>query len=78
MSTNAYANAQHVAIRIVRRLVRKVVKPAALLLIEAQLRSSEARESDCITARGMTIAVERDERKRQVELISRRNVIRGW
>lgn len=64
--------------RILRRLVRRVVKPAALLLIEAQLRGSVARESDCIAARGMTISVERDERKRQVELISRRNQIRGW
>jgi hypothetical protein len=67
-----------IAARIARRLVRKAVKPAALYLVELQLLASEARESDCITARGVTASTARDERKRRVQLIGRRNEIRGW
>ena len=64
--------------RIARRLVRKTIKPAALYLIELQLLASEAREIGRIAARGAIAPMARDERKRRVELIGRRNQIRGW
>jgi hypothetical protein len=64
--------------RIARRLARKAVKPIALRFVELQMLASEARESDCITARGVTVPMKRYEQQRQVELIARRNVIRGW
>lgn len=67
-----------IAARIVRRLARKLFKPAALWLNASQLASSEAREKDLITARGITVPMEQYERKRQVELIARRNQIRSW
>ena len=67
-----------IADRIARRLARKLVKPAALWLNARQLRSSEARAGDMITARGVTVSMERYERLRQVELVARRNQIRSW
>jgi len=67
-----------IAARIARRLARKAVKPLALYLVDLQLRSSQAREADMIIARGVTVPLEREERKRQVELIARRNIIRSW
>lgn len=67
-----------IAARIARRLARKAWKPVALYLVELQLASSQAREQDVITARGVTVSLEREERKRQVELIARRNLIRSW
>lgn len=67
-----------IAARIARRLARKAVKPMALYLVELQLASSQAREQDVITARCVTVSLEREERKRQVELIARRNLIRSW
>ena len=66
------------AARIARRLVRKAIKPAALWLNARQLASSEAREQDLIIARGITVPRERYERHLQVELVARRNQIRGW
>lgn len=66
------------ATRVARRLVRKLAKPAALWLIERQLHSSAAREADVIAARGITVPLARYERKRQVDLIARRNLVRGW
>jgi len=64
--------------RVARRLVRKLAKPAALWMIERQLRSSAAREADVITARGINVSMRQYERKRQVDLIARRNLVRGW
>jgi len=64
--------------RIVYRLARKLLKPTALWWNQAQLASSEAREKDMLIARGITVPLERYERQLQVELIARRNRIRGW
>lgn len=64
--------------RTPRRLARKLAKPVALWWAELQLLASEARESDCITARGVQVPMRRYERARQVDLIARRNEIRGW
>lgn len=67
-----------IAARIARRLARKVAKPAVLWWIEMQLLASEARETDCITARGVAVPLRPYERQRQVQLIGRRNLVRGW
>ena len=67
-----------IATRSPRRLARKLAKPVVLWWTELQLLASEARESDCITARGIQVPMSRNERKRQVDLIARRNQIRGW
>jgi hypothetical protein len=67
-----------VATRIARRLARKLAKRGALWLIERQLRGSEARAQRVITARDVTMPMARYERKRQVEMIGRRNQIREW
>lgn len=67
-----------IAARIARRLARKLVKPAALWLVNGQLAGSKAREQDMIFARGITIPLEREERLLQVRLVARRNVIRNW
>jgi len=67
-----------IAARIARRLVRKIVKPAALLLVEAQLRSSEARVKRLTNPPLILVPVQRRARQRQIELIGRRNLVRGW
>lgn len=64
--------------RIARRLARKLAKPAALLIIDCQLRSSRARAPGFIVAGGVTLELARHERQRQVELIARRSLVRGW
>jgi len=70
--------AAYVTRRIARRLARKLVKPIALWLVERQLRISEARADRLVDAPRMLVPVERRERKRQIVLIGRRNLIREW
>lgn len=67
-----------VAVRIARRLARKAIKPAALLLVDAQLRSNQARVERLVNPPRILVPVQRKARKRQIELINRRNEIRGW
>jgi len=67
-----------VATRIARRLARKAVKPAALLLVEAQLRTNQARVEQLINPPRILVPVQRKARKRQIKLIARRNQIREW
>jgi len=67
-----------IAVRIARRLVRKAIKPAALWLVERQLRGSEARVKRLINVPCILVPVQRNARKHQVQLIGRRNQIRGW
>lgn len=55
----------------------KLLTSAALLLVEAQLRSSEVQATSFLIARGVTMPA-RYERKCQVELVGRRNQILGW
>jgi len=66
------------AARIARRLVRKAVKPAALMMLDAQLRSNQARVERLSNPPRMLAPVQRKARKRQIELIARRNQIQGW
>jgi len=64
--------------RIARRLVRKIVKPAALWLNDCALRHSEEKFEDFQAMRGLLPHYEQQEKLRQVQLIGRRNHIRGW
>lgn len=66
------------AARIARRLVRKLVKPAALWLNDRALRQSEAQFAHFQTMRGLLPHYEQHEKLRQVKLIGRRNQIRTW
>lgn len=67
-----------VVVRIARRLVRKLIKPAVLWTIQRQLRASETREGDLIAARGVLVQMKQYERLHQVKLIGRRNQVREW
>jgi len=66
------------AARIARRLVRKAVKSAALMMLEAQLRSNQARVEHFSNPPRMLVPVQRKAHKRRIELIARRNQIQGW
>lgn len=66
------------AARIVRRLVRKLAKPAALWLAERALRRAEARAEYLMQMRRQIVPIERAERVRAVQLVGRRNQIRSW
>jgi hypothetical protein len=67
-----------IAARVARRLVRKIVKPAALWVTARALRRAEARAEHLMQLRRDIVPVERRERERAVRLIGRRNQIRGW
>lgn len=66
------------AARIARRLVRKIIKPAALWLNDLQLRQSEEQFEHLQLMRGALPQHEQHEKLRQVQLIGRRNAIRSW
>lgn len=66
------------ATRILRRLVRKLVKPAALWLTVRALRRAEARAEHFQRMRAQVVPFEKAERERAVRLIGRRNQIRSW
>jgi len=66
------------AARIARRLVRKLVKPVALWWTGRALREAEDLVDFYAHLRRSVPPMERSQRERQVELIVRRNQIRGW
>jgi len=66
------------AARIARRLVRKIVKPAALWWNERALREAEDQADFYAHLRRSVPPLERNQRERAVQLIGRRNTIRSW
>jgi hypothetical protein len=64
--------------RIARRLVRKLVKPAALWLATFQIAEAEAQADHYMQLRGDLVGMELDMRKHAVVLAARRNEIRTW
>lgn len=66
------------AARIARRLVRKIVKPAALWLNALQLRDAEEDADFYKQMRDNLVVVEKKARVRAVRLVGRRNEIRTW
>ena len=66
------------AARIARRLVRKLVKPVALWWTGRALREAEDLVDFYSHLRRSVPPMERSQRERQVQLIGRRNQIRGW
>jgi hypothetical protein len=67
-----------IAARIARRLARKLAKPAALWLNARALARAETNAEHLMRMRAQIVPVERRERERAVQLIGRRNEIRGW
>lgn len=66
------------AARIARRLVRKIVKPAALWWNSQQLQRSEMLADHFRRLRTELVPLERREREQAVRLVGRRNEIRNW
>lgn len=66
------------AYRILRRAVRKAIKPACLWINAAQFKQSEEEADFFASQREILIEAERRERRRQVRLQQRRNQIAGW
>lgn len=66
------------AARIARRMVRKIVKPAALWWNARALREAEDQADFYMHLRRSVAPMERHQRERAVQLIGRRNQIRGW
>ena len=66
------------AARIARRLVRKIVKPAALWLNALQLRDAEEDADFYKQMRDNLVVVEKKARVRAGRLVGRRNEIRTW
>ena len=70
-----------IAARIARRLVRKIVKPAALLWTKHQLAQAEKRAEHFMNMRSQIVPLELRElyeRKRAVQLTAKRNRIQNW
>lgn len=67
-----------IAARIARRLVRKIVKPAALWLANLQVAEAEAQAEHYQRLRRDLVGMERDMRVHAVRLVGRRNQIQGW
>lgn len=67
-----------IAARIARRLVRKLIKPAALWLADLQIAEAEAQADHYMSLRGDLVGMEKDMRVHAVVLIARRNQIRSW
>jgi hypothetical protein len=66
------------AARIARRLVRKIVKPAALWINARRLAAAEERADHLMHLRADIVPMERAERVRAVQLVGQRNQIRTW
>lgn len=66
------------ATRIARRLLRKLVKPAALWLVELQIAEAEAHAEHYRELRADLVGMERGMQQHAVVLIGRRNEIRTW
>lgn len=67
-----------IAARVARRLVRKIVKPAALWLNARRLAVAEERAEHLMHLRAHIVPLERAERVRAVQLVGKRNQIRAW
>jgi hypothetical protein len=67
-----------IAARIARRLVRKIAKPVALWWNERALREAEDTADFYMHLRRAAAPMERHQRERAVQLVGRRNEIRGW
>jgi hypothetical protein len=65
-----------IAARIARRLVRKITKPAALLLTDLKIRRAQARVA--YFERLLCGLTPHDLKRDVVDLIARRNQIRSW
>lgn len=65
-------------LRVVRRLVRKALKPIALYLADRRVRLSEERADYLLSLRTSIAPVEKRERERTVQLVGLRNQIQGW
>jgi hypothetical protein len=66
------------AARIASRLVRKLAKPVALYLNARALRDAEDQADFYMHLRASIVDIEKRARVRTVQLIGRRNQIRGW
>lgn len=67
-----------IAARIARRLVRKIVKPLVLWWTDRALQEAEDLADFYMHLRQSVPPMERRQRERQVQLIGRRNEVRGW
>lgn len=66
------------AARIARRLVRKIVKPAALWLTDRALTASAGEAARLLQMREDIVGLVRTERIREVRLMARRKQISNW
>ena len=66
------------AARIARRLVRKLVKPAALWWNERALREAEDQADFYMYLHRAALPMSRNYQERAVQLVGRRNQIRTW
>jgi hypothetical protein len=67
-----------IAARILRRLVRKLIKPVALWWNDRALREAEDQADFYMHLRRAAVPMERSQRERAVQLVGRRNEIRTW
>jgi hypothetical protein len=65
-------------IHIARHLVRKIVKPVVLWWTDRALKEAEDQADFYMHLRRSIVPMERKQRERQVQLIGRRNEVRGW
>jgi Asp-tRNA(Asn)/Glu-tRNA(Gln) amidotransferase C subunit len=66
------------AARITRRLVRKLIKPAALWLTDREMTACAYEAERLLQMREDIVDLVTNERLREVQLIQRRNTIRNW
>jgi hypothetical protein len=66
------------AARMARRLVRKIAKPVVLWWTDRALREAEDQADFYMHLRRAAAPMERRQRERAVQLVGRRNEIRGW
>lgn len=66
------------AARIARRLVRKLIKPAALWLADLQIAEAEAHAEHYMKLREDLVDMEKHMRVHAVVLAARREQIRNW
>ena len=66
------------AARIARRLVRKIVKPVVLWWTDRAIHEAKDRADFYMYLRRSAGPMERRQRERAVQLIGRRNEVRGW
>jgi hypothetical protein len=66
------------AVRISRRLVRKLVKPVVLWWTDRALREAEDLADFYMHLRRCAGPMARRQRERAVQLVGRRNQVRGW